>query len=324
MQSQALMFTYYTCKAFEALCNTRIHTMPHMQRHVAFFAWCFETWSKNEDTGDGLRDAAISAMLCYFQAKDSHSSIPRSSGASFTRLEAAKHRDEIRNTINSYSMDQWAAGMPAAGAWLGGQILSHVCSYSTVPSMYANNDRICRSLLFLTQLCQDSHWSRNLFIYQSDGISTCLELASDFVTRGSDDDLDAAVHVLDLLQMIYVQVNPHVLGGVHPGLMLTASAPYFASSSLHDIALQRHAGTTMNTPGRRLLPVEGGATVIDVLQNMLRVSASLAYILEACVVTLAALCVFPENPAALIQSSSPRSLSGMQMILMRWFVSRRK
>jgi len=295
MQVRAPVFTYYTCKALQALFTTRIHTMPHMQIHVAFFAWCLETWNKNDDTDDGLRDAAISAMLCYFQAKDSHSSIPSPSGASFTRSEAAKHRDEIRNTINSNSIDQRPTGMAAASTWLGARILSHLCSYSTVPSMYANSDRVCRSLLFLTKLCQDSDRSRNSFIYQSDGISTCLELASDFVTRGSNDDMDVAVHALDLLQSIYVQVNPHVPGAVHPGLMLTASAPYFASSSLHDIALQRRAGTSMTTHGWRLLPVEGGATVIDVLQNILRVSASPAYILEACVVTLAALCVFPEN-----------------------------
>ena len=295
MQARAPVFTYYTCKALQALFTTRIHTVPHMQTNVAFFAWCFETWNKNDDTDNGLRDAAISAMLCYIQAKDRHSSIPSPCGASFSRQEAAKHRDDIRNTINGYSMHQGPAGTPAANTWLGGRILSHLCAYATVPGMYVNSDRVCRSLLFLTQLCQDSDGSRNLFVYQSDGISTCLELAADFVTRGSDDDMDVAVHALDLLQSIYVQANPYVPGAVHPGLMLTASAPYFASSNLLDVALRRRASTSMTTQGRRLLPVEGGATVIDVLQNILRVSASPAYILEACMVTLAALCVFPVN-----------------------------
>ena len=280
-----ILFTELTCNVLKRFFNTRIVIMTQMQMYIGFFMWVFIEWDEVTPDHFALRDRAIFALIEYFEAKDK---------APFTNLERAQHRDAMRKFINTYDMNQTKSEV-VKQEWLGARILSYMCPYSTISDIRENTDRVCASILLLCELCQDSNESRKLFIYESNGINMCLTMARYFVERGSDDDMDIAVYVIDLLTSLYTQINCEVEKEVSPVILLTANASCFAVSYLHDIALPRYSNTAEASNASRHISSQSGTTLISVLQDIMRVAGVPQILLQSCMVTLAAVTILSEN-----------------------------
>jgi hypothetical protein len=280
-----ISLTGVTCDVLKRFFNTRIVIMTKMQMYISFFVWVLIEWDDVMPDHFALRDTAIFALMDYFEAKDK---------APFTNLERAQHRDAMRKFIDNHDMNQTNSEI-VKQEWLGARILSYMCPYSTIADIRKNTDRLCVSILLLCELCQDSNESRKLFIYDSNGINMCLQMARYFVDRGSDDDMDVAVHVIDLLTSLYTQINCEVEKEVSPVILLTANASCFASSYLHDIALPRYSNTAEASNTSRHISSQSGTTLISELQDIMRVTGVPQILLESCMVTLAAVTILPEN-----------------------------
>jgi len=280
-----ISFTELTCNVLKKFFQTRIVIMTRMQMYISFFVWVFIEWDDVKPHHFALRDTAIFSLLHYFEAKDK---------APFTNLERAQHRDAMRKVIDKHDMNQTNSEI-VKQEWLGARILSYMCPYSTISDIRENTDRLCVCILLLCELCQDSNESRKLFIYDSNGINMCLEMARYYVERGSQDDMDVAVHVIDLLTSLYTQINCEVEKQVSPVILLTANAPCFASSYIHDIALPRYSNAAEASNTSRHISLQSRSTLISVLQDIMRVAGVSQILLQSCMVTLAAVTILPEN-----------------------------
>ena len=170
--------------------------------------------------------------------------------------------------------------------WLGQRILSYMCPYSNIPMICDNTDRFCKSILLLCEMCQDSNESRAKFIYESNGIHMCISTTRYFVERGTEDDMDVAVHVVDLLRSLYTQIYCQVEPQVALVLLQTANAPCFASSHLTGFALHRFSKTA---------EPHTGVNLISALQDIMQVPGVAQILLQSCMEVLAAVAVLPEN-----------------------------
>jgi len=285
MQTFKPMYTRVTCDALRVLFETKIVVMTEMEMYVAFLVSVIREWDEVSEEHFAVRDRAIAALTSYFEAKDH---------PPFTSLQRAQHRDSMRKLINTHDMNKFKSDV-AETEWLGQRILSYMCPYSTIPLIRDNTDRVCFSVLLLCELCQDSDDSRQRFIYESNGINICLSTVRYFMDRGSQDDIDVAVHALDLIASLYIQINCGVEEQVSPAILLTAGAPRFASSNLSNIALPRSPITSEPSSSMSLLAVQSGDTLISALQKMMRVVGAPQILLQSCMQILAAVTVLPEN-----------------------------
>ena len=292
-------FTMLTCDVLKSFFKTRIAIMTEMKLYISFFVWVLIKWDGVSEEHFKVRDTAISALIRFFGAKDK---------PPFTDLERAQHRDSMRKFINNHDMNK-AKSEIVNKEWLGQRILSYMCPYSSISKIRDNSDRFCQSILLLCELCQDSNESRKKFIYESNGINMCLAIARYFVGKGSEDDMDVAVHAIDLLTSLYTQINCGVEKAVSPVMWLTANASCFASSYLHDISLSRDSNTAEPSDTARLISSQSGCTLISVLQDIMRVVGAPQILLQSCMVTLAAVTMLPEN-AQCIDTNLIQSIYG--------------
>jgi energy-converting hydrogenase Eha subunit E len=277
--------TVLTCNALRALFRTKIVIMTEMEKYVSFFLWIFMEWDQVNDRHLAMCDKAATALVTYFQAKDE---------PPFTKLESAQHRDSLRKLINAHDMNQLKPGIMQT-EWLGQRILSYMCPYSNIPMIRDKTDRFCRFILLLCEMCQDNNESREKFIYNSNGINMCLLTTRYFVERGSEDDMDVAVHVVDLLKSLYTQIYCQLEPNVSLVVLQTAHAARFASSHLAEIALHRLSNTAEPYSNMPLLSVHAGVNMISALQDIMRVPGVEQILLQSCMEVLAGVAVLPEN-----------------------------
>ena len=298
-RSDLPLITKYTCWALEALFGSRIFAMTAMEEYVEYFMFCLDTWNDATPYHYEVRDRVMKAMISYFQAKDKEP---------FTDVQNAAHRVRLHQYIAAYDTKTHTAVYSDVlrMEWVGQRVLSYMCAYRTVPYLRRNSVQLRVSLEFLTELCIDNNASRERFIYDSSGISTCFALGREFAARGTPRDMQVVDHVVDLLESLYFQHNDALPPAVDGYLLQTASMTCFSSASVHDIAVQGFAATTKATEGRRLTTVDGGTTVIAFLQELLQTQLPMLvpryYVLETCLRILRVVCVLPEN-ARLVDTS---------------------
>jgi len=278
-------FTMLTCDALRALFRTKIVIMTEMEKYVSFFLWIFMQWDQVTEKDLKLCDKAATALVTYFQAKDE---------PPFTKLDSAQHRDSLRKLINAHDMNRLNPDITQT-EWLGQRILSYMCPYSSIPMIRDNTDRFCRSILLLCEMCQDSNESRTRFICNSNGINMCLSTMRYFIEKGSEDDIDVAVHVVDLLKSLYTQIYCQLEPSVSLVVLQTAHAACYASSHLAGIALHRLSNTAEPSSNMPLLSVHTGVNMISALQDIMRAPGVSEILLQSCMEVLAGVAVLPEN-----------------------------
>jgi len=289
----------YTCRSLEALLNCRIFAMTAMKEYVEYLMFCLDTWNDGTPIHYEVRNSAMNAMISYFQARDK---VP------FTDVQNAAHRVQLHKSIAEYDTKTHTVvhSDVLRMEWVGQRVLSYLCAYRTVPYFRRNSVHLRVSLEFLTELCIDNNASRERFIYDSSGISTCFALGRDFAARGTPRDMQVVDRVVDLLESLYFQHNDALPPAVDGYLLQTAGMTCFSSAAVHDIAVQGFAATTKASEGRRLTTVDGGTTVIGFLQELLQTQLPMLvpqyYILETCLRILRVVCVLPEN-ARLVDTS---------------------
>jgi len=291
------MEPYYAacaCQALRALFVTKLGMMTDMESYVLYCIWCVETWVDMVQSHSDVRDAALITMAVCIQAKDN----PR-----FDADSKAKHRHLVQELLNRYEVHVVGGRTVDSphGQWIGTRVLGYCCAYATGSVIRENRESLCSSLRFLTELCQDNNTSRDRFIYESNGVSTCMTLAHEFSTQGSRSaicslcDMDIVEYAVAVLEAVYVTENRAVVAGVPAMFVATASSPSFTVSSLHDIAQQRYATAITSCEGRRLLPADGNTTVIQFLQEMMNMSIASSYLVHTCLRIIVFVCNLPEN-----------------------------
>jgi len=123
----------------------------------------------------------------------------------------------------------------------------------------------------------------------------CLSTTRYFVERGSEDDMDVAVHVVDLLKSLYTQIHCQVEPRVSLIVLQTAHAACFASSPLAGVALHRLSNTAEPSSNMAVLSVHTGVNMISALQDIMRVPGVAQILLQSCMEVLSGVAVLPEN-----------------------------